>query len=373
MHPSLTITSTHSRLTESSGIIPMSPVIQQAPGGVMPTETDMNPILQAITWLLLSLSSLVVVFWFLTKFYIKSRSLFMLGDGLMLGSYLFGLGESIALIVPGSAAFGKDIATLSKEQLDDADKIGYTRDILFLLSLGLSKLSACEGVRALSPDRIHHLLTSIIALSVVIWMITSVFGTAFQCGASGPWDRDHARCINQDAFLRFVYISSVVIDAGLVTLPIAIISPLQMTLRLRLTVMSFFSFRVIVIAGAIVQLVYLDRLWVENYTLLAFPYYLSTQLVLFASLLAAYIIYFWPFLRSMQSGLMSANAATLTSRYPLTRTSKRPTLKAVMSSHITKRGYIEIIPTLSLARLAPSKTSSHTPPARDDIAHTSPR
>ncbi|GAW20381.1 hypothetical protein ANO14919_098870 [Xylariales sp. No.14919] len=369
----------------------MSPVIQQAPGGVMPTETDMNPILQAITWLLLSLSSLVVIFWFLTKFYIKSRSLFMLGDGLMLGSYLFGLGESIALIVPGSAAFGKDIATLSKEQLDDADKIGYTRDILFLLSLGLSKLSACEGVRALSPDRIHHLLTSIIALSVVIWMITSVFGTAFQCGASGPWDRDHARCINQasrshlresenrrlilvqDAFLRFVYISSVVIDAGLVTLPIAIISPLQMTLRLRLTVMSFFSFRVIVIAGAIVQLVYLDRLWVENYTLLAFPYYLSTQLVLFASLLAAYIIYFWPFLRSMQSGLMSANAATLTSRYPLTRTSKRPTLKAVMSSHITKRGYIEIIPTLSLARLAPSKTSSHTPPAQDDIAHTSPR
>jgi hypothetical protein len=33
--------------------------------------------------------------------------------------------------------------------------------------------------------------------SVVIWMVTSFFGTAFQCGAHGPWDAQDAKCINQ--------------------------------------------------------------------------------------------------------------------------------------------------------------------------------
>ncbi len=118
----------------------MAFVIQRPPGGVMATDTNKNPILQATTWLLLALSSLVVVFWLLTKFYIKTRTLFVLGDGLMLGSYvcifvevcrlsltdivkIFALGESIALIVPSSTAFGRDRAELSEEQLSDAAKV----------------------------------------------------------------------------------------------------------------------------------------------------------------------------------------------------------------------------------------------------------
>ncbi|KAI0909412.1 hypothetical protein F4823DRAFT_562965 [Ustulina deusta] len=333
----------------------------------MATDTNKNPILQATTWLLLALSSLVVVFWLLTKFYIKTRTLFVLGDGLMLGSYIFALGESIALIVPSSTAFGRDRAELSEEQLSDAAKIGYARDILFLLCIGFSKLSTCDGLRALSPDKLHHLWARVLVISAGIWTITSVFATAFQCGTSGPWDKDNAMCINQDAFLNYVNITSILIDAALIALPIAIIYPLQMPLRLRLTVISFFSFRIIVIGATIPQLIYLKTLWADNYTLLAFPYYISMQLVLFTSLLAAYIIYFWPFMRSLQSGLMSANASMLTSQYPLTRTAKgttnSTTTKSATSSHTNRRGYIEITPAYRLAHLASAKSQPSIPPA----------
>jgi hypothetical protein len=37
---------------------------------------------------------------------------------------LFALGESIALIVPQGAAFGRDKAEISAQQLSDATKVG---------------------------------------------------------------------------------------------------------------------------------------------------------------------------------------------------------------------------------------------------------
>ncbi|KAJ2990487.1 hypothetical protein NUW58_g2925 [Xylaria curta] len=194
-------------------ILIMESVLQRAADGVMVTETNKNPILQATIWLLLALSSLILIFWLVTKFYIKTQTLFVLGDSLMLASYvciptqvynlwltislkLFALGESIALIVPNSTAFGRDMAELSEEQLSDSAKIGYARDILFVLSIGFSKLSTCESVHALSPDKAHHRWAYLLALSVIIWMITAIFGTAFQCGARGPWSSDRAACIN---------------------------------------------------------------------------------------------------------------------------------------------------------------------------------
>lgn len=350
----------------------MALLIQQVASGVLVTDTNKNPILQATTWLLLGLSSLVIFVWLLTKFYIKTRTPLVLGDSFTLISYLFALGESIALIVPDSSAFGRDIAELSEEQLSDASKIGYARDILFLFSIGFSKLSTCEGLHALSPDRVHRRWARLILSSAVIWMISSVFGTAFQCGARGPWDSDDARCISQDAFLKYVNVTSILIDVALVALPMAIIYPLQMALRLRVTVMCFFLFRIIVVAAAISQLIFIGELSKDNYTLLAFPYYISVQLVLFTSMVAACVIYFWPFLRSLQSGLMSANTSTLTSHNPLTRASKGTPKSTLLnsggSSPPQKRGYIEITPTYNLAHLIPAKPQPAKHMARDSIS-----
>lgn len=50
--------------------------------------------------------------------------------------------------------------------------------------------------------------------------------------------------MTQDAFLKYVNVTSILIDVALVALPMAIIYPLQMALRLRVTVMCFFLFRI---------------------------------------------------------------------------------------------------------------------------------
>ena len=63
---------------------------------------------------------------------------------------------------------------------------------------------------------------------------------------------------------------------------------------------------------------YLDRLFEENYTLRAFPYYLCVQIAQFASIAAACVVYLWPFLQSLRSGLMWAdnlNESAFSSKY----------------------------------------------------------
>ncbi len=67
----------------------------------------------------------------------------------------------------------------------------------------------------------------------------------------------------------------------------------------------------------ILQLVYLPRLFEDDFTFQSFPYYICTQAVQFTSISAACVAYFWPFLRSLRTGLMSSNNKTFISRYTL--------------------------------------------------------
>lgn len=111
-----------------------------------------------------------------------------------------------------------------------------------------------------------------------------------------------------------------------------------MALRTRITVLSFFSVRILfvltdvplytiqtvltccrAIAATICQLVYLPRVFETDFTLRGFPYYLSMQFAQFASISAACAAYFWPFLRSLRSGLISADNRAFTSQYALSK------------------------------------------------------
>ncbi|KAI0381276.1 hypothetical protein F5Y04DRAFT_255159 [Hypomontagnella monticulosa] len=337
-------------------------------GGIFVDESNLNPILQVTTWLLLALCTLMVGFRLLTKFYIKASRALVLEDDLILSAYLFGLGESITILTSPSTIFGKDEAGLSDQDLSAGLKAGYARDLLFFLCLGFSKLSVYESIRALSPNRFHLRWARVVGAFVIIWTATSFLGTTFQCGAHGPWDRANAVCINQDAFLKYVYIISILTDAVLIAYPIAIIYPLRMVLTLRLAIIAFCSFRILVIAASIAQLVFLPTLSADNFTLEAFPYYLCMQLTLFSSIFASCIMYFWPFMRSLESGMMSAHTPTLTSQYPLTRYYKSRSDKGQCSRATAssdgrdRREYIEI--TTDVAVVPSGQAKSPIPPPR---------
>ncbi|KAI0019383.1 hypothetical protein F4780DRAFT_780424 [Xylariomycetidae sp. FL0641] len=330
--------------------------------GIVVSDDNQNPILQTVTWLLLAVSSLVIGGRLLTKLYIKARTPFVLEDVFMLSAFFLFLGESIVQLVPASTIFGKDRSLISTEELVAGTKAGYVRDLLFLLCLALSKLSVCESLRALSPDRAHRRWSYVLGLVIILWGTTSFFVTAFQCGDHGPWEVEATECIDRRAFLEYVNITSVLTDVGLLALPFVIVYPLQMAMRLRLIVLFFFSMRVCVAAATICQLVYLPRLSEPNYTLRAFPYWLSMQFVLFASILSACVIYFLPFLHSVQSGLLSANPQGLTPQLTLTNLSKahnRTTHDDSTGRSRNRRDYVEIRTDIAVVHEGRAKVEKH--------------
>lgn len=79
------------------------------------------------------------------------------------------------------------------------------------------------------------------------------------------------------------------------------------------------------------------------------------QLVQFTSIFAACVIYFWPLLRSLQTGLIWANNTSFAPQYALSRMHKSPqeTQGSTMTSQSKsrdRRDYIEITTDIDILR-----------------------
>lgn len=151
----------------------------------------------------------------------------------------------------------------------------------------------------------------------------------------------------QVALRRYVSITNIVTDASLIAIPIFIIVPLQMTLMTCTSIIAFYllrsmfvplpdpyytsSFRIrmcihltstSVIGVTGTQLAFIPRPHEDGPKSDAPLYDLLTQLVQFTSIFSSCVVYFWPFIKSLQSGLMRVDASALISQYPLVSPSK---------------------------------------------------
>ncbi|OTA98510.1 hypothetical protein M426DRAFT_325924 [Hypoxylon sp. CI-4A] len=206
----------------------------------------MNPILQMVTWLLLALTSLMLGFRFLTKFFLKTNQRFGGEEVLISAAWLAGLGESVTYLVPEGEILGRTMDDISNEQLTAGLKAQYAGELLYILALGFAKLSVCTGLTALSPESGHRRFAGVFAFSIISWTLVAFIGTAFQCGNHGIWESGpDVKCLNRQTFLEYVGITNILTDAALIALPTAVIYPLKMPTRTRITVLAFFSVRIL--------------------------------------------------------------------------------------------------------------------------------
>ncbi|KAK4216302.1 hypothetical protein QBC37DRAFT_417370 [Rhypophila decipiens] len=268
---------------------------------------DLNRVLQMATWLLLAVTSLMVGFRLLTRFFLRSNNLFSVEEGLAIFAYIFSLGQSVTVLVPESKIIGRDYDPFSVLALKQGLSAIFAGNLLFIVAIGLSKLTMCACLVSLSPDRLHRSMVSILGGFIVMWTISSVLASALRCGGRLPWQARPEQCVNWGGFLMYLDVSSIITDAALLVLPAIMIYPLNMPMRTRLSVLSFFGSRIFVIIPTIVRLVYLPRLFERNFTLLAFPYYLCTEIIQFAAISTNCVVYFWPLLHSLRTGLMWAD------------------------------------------------------------------
>ncbi|KAH7127233.1 hypothetical protein B0J11DRAFT_579641 [Dendryphion nanum] len=276
-------------------------------------------VIQVAVWLLVSLSCLVLVFRFLTRFFLANRRQGGGEDVLIVLSFAFSLGQSIPLLLSHAVVLGGEASVSPKHRAIDGLKLLYTSGLFFILSLVFAKLSVCVSILHLTPDEKHRRAIWVLATVSILWGITSFFGSAFRCCIDSVWLRDPATCIDETAFQRFIVLVNIVADLALVGLAIWLVFPLNMDLRKRLKVIGLFSSRALVVVASIFEFIYIPRSFADNVAPQARMYLIVRQCVQFASIASACIAYFHPFFQSLRSGLIFSHSAAFPTHLQLSQ------------------------------------------------------
>jgi hypothetical protein len=117
--------------------------------------------------------------------------------------------------------------------------------ILFILGQFFAKLSIIGFVMALTPDRTHSLFSWCLCAITCVWMLTSVFGFAFQCDLPQPWKFIGNKCTDRLSFYTFVEVFNVVLDSALALFPSLIIFGLQLEKKRKMITIAFFMSRLL--------------------------------------------------------------------------------------------------------------------------------
>jgi hypothetical protein len=137
--------------------------------------------------------------------------------------------------------------------------------------------------------------------------MSSLVVTLFACDLPTPWLYDSGRCINLGAFTRTVAVIDMLTDLLLVALPVYLFARLNYSGSGRITVLTVFSMRALILVPSILRFVAVpaafnmgpggDASW--N----AVPYLTWESVVIHYSVISASIPCVRPFLRSLESGL----------------------------------------------------------------------
>ncbi|KAI5923265.1 hypothetical protein F4810DRAFT_669579 [Camillea tinctor] len=264
------------------------------------------PLVQILTWLMLSFSILAVAAHLITKRALGRK----LGssDAIIFAALVLAIGQAAALLSPDGQAIGNTQEQISGEDFDRALKVLYSAEMLHILTLVVAKISLLVALCAITPITEHRFAIYSASIVIVIWGITSVFIVAFQCPAPQQWNVFNQGCTDIRSSRTYIAVMDIVTDFCLMVVPSFIIMPVRMSWRKRFTILSGFWFRITTIAVAIVQLIYLRRLRFDIHFLnnLWRPV-ACQQIIQTLSIMSTCIPFLKPFWASLESGFLRAD------------------------------------------------------------------
>ncbi|PCG99896.1 Hypothetical protein PENO1_050640 [Penicillium occitanis (nom. inval.)] len=184
----------------------------------------------------------------------------------------------------------------------------YSSDLLYILSLSLAKISVFQFLDKLCVAKSHKNICRWSSLLVAAWTVPVVFTLAFKCGVSSPWDLDNGHCIKIFDFWAAISPIDIATELVICLLPIHIVKPVQMRFSKKLTVITAFIFRILVIITTIGRLIFMRRAEsLADMNTAAFATSITTQLTLCVSVMTACIPCLKPFLDAFDSGMLNVS------------------------------------------------------------------
>ncbi|KAF1955370.1 hypothetical protein CC80DRAFT_594523 [Byssothecium circinans] len=153
------------------------------------------------------------------------------------------------------SGLGKRDVLIDPARKNNLQKHVYISNILYVLTLGFSKLSVATFLTRLACTPKHKTAVLLLGILVVCWMIAITGVVAFSCKLPRPWN-DDGKCISILPFWFAASIFDILTDLLLILLPVHIVSTLQLQTRKKIFVIAIFALRILLVALSILRLVY---------------------------------------------------------------------------------------------------------------------
>jgi len=184
-------------------------------------------------------------------------------------------------------------------------KSEYVAELLYIPTMAFAKLSTAWLLYHITPDVNHRRLVVVFMVLAALWGLTAEFAAAFQCASSQFSLVLSKNCNNQNALWTYFGVFSIILDFGIMALPVVILRESQMSLKRKSIVVGAFWSRICLVIATVTRLVYIHKspnTLAHQHDLYALI--ICTQVEQNLSIITATIPYLKPFFESLESGMM---------------------------------------------------------------------
>ncbi|RYO33462.1 hypothetical protein AA0111_g3815 [Alternaria arborescens] len=271
-------------------------------------EGHAAPLIQILAWLFLVFSILAVTAQFATKKAMARQ--FVRADFVLLAALVLSVGQAATLLSPAGQPIGNLQAGLSPDQIDGAWKALFSSEILSVLTIITVKGSLLVSLGSVTPVAGHQMMMRATGVLTLLWGLSAVFLFAFQCPSPQRWDITNPKCMDICAIRTYNAVMNITTDLALAIVPTLMVLPLQITSEKRLTLVTGFWSRIVVVFASAAQIGYIHSLPPQSDLLHSiWRIVVCGQVAQVASIMTTTIPFLKPFMMSLDSGLWSANHA----------------------------------------------------------------
>ncbi|KAI2706238.1 hypothetical protein DTO006G1_8843 [Penicillium roqueforti] len=233
-------------------------------------------------------------------------------DIILLGATISAIIESIVIFHAASIGFGTDILLLTEKAVDRIQNSLLAADILYLITLYLSKCCIIAIYLRLTPRKHHKsILWATFGLSTV-GIIVSILLIAVNCEGNKPWVIPGEQCHNLFPRWQAITALDILTELLLFAFCIALIWGLQMQITHKIVIMVSFAARLPLIVFSAIHLAKLKEYTiVKNPTFTAISHTVFTQLHLNYALIACTVFCLRPFMNALSTHYGTAGDSNL--------------------------------------------------------------
>ncbi|THC89557.1 hypothetical protein EYZ11_011001 [Aspergillus tanneri] len=235
-------------------------------------------------------------------------------DVILLGATLTAIVESIIVFYSSSIGFGTAISLLDERTVSKIQNHVAAADVLYLITLFLSRCCIVAIYSRLTPRRAHkNILWATFAISTAV-IIVSIFITTIDCSVNKPWVTPAEHCVNLFPRWQFITAIDIIVEVFLFLFSIGLVYGLQMPLRHKIVIMISFAARLPLVPFEAVRLTYFHRfINSSNPTFDAIQHYLWTQIDMNYALVSCTVFCLRPFMNAVTTAYGTAGDSNLES------------------------------------------------------------